>query len=264
MTDAAGEKYILQSVANALDILDLLTDAEELSVPEISEIMGLSRSSVFRLLSTLENRRFVRKTDQAKYRLGIKLTAMGNVVQNRMEIVQYAHSHMLELSRICGETCNLAIWDSDTKVRFVDRVLNSQSIRTDSWIGSTSYAHLLGSGKALLAFASPAQQEAYCAAADFTPQTERSILTPSQLRVELENIRARGYATDNCEAEDGLFCIGAPVFDGNGKAVAAISISGPESRMRKNEERCVALVCQTAKDISYSIRSGPPHNPLLH
>lgn len=264
MTDDSGGKYILQSVANALDILDLLTDVEELSVPEIADAMGLSRSSVFRLLSTLENRRFVRKTNQAKYRLGIKLTAMGNIVQNRMEIVQYAHSHMLELSRLSGETCNLAIWDSDTKIRFVDRVLNSQSIRTDTRIGSTIYAHLLGSGKALLAFAAPAQQEAYYSAADFTPHTERSILTPSQLRVELENIRARGYAFDNCEAEDGLFCIGAPVFDGNGKAVAAISISGPESRMRKNEERCIALLRQTARDITYSICSGPPRNPLLH
>lgn len=264
MTTPSTDKYILQSVANSLDILDLLAENEELSVPEIAKMLELSKSSVFRLLSTLESRRYVRKTEYAKYRLGIKFTAIGNIVKNRIEIVQYAHSHMLDLSRLSGESSNLTIWDTDTNVRFVDRVLNSQSMRTATWVGSTNYAHVLGSGKALLAFASPQHQEKYMESADFSPRTDNSILTPAQLRAELERIRERGYAFDNCEAEDGLFCIGAPIFDSTGNAVAAISVSGPESRMRKNEDRLISLVCQTAKDISYSIRSGPPHDPLLH
>ena len=71
-----NDKYILQSVASALDILDLLTSNEELSVPEIAKRTGLSKSSVFRLLATLEDRRYVRKTGTAKYRLDIKLAAM--------------------------------------------------------------------------------------------------------------------------------------------------------------------------------------------
>ena len=264
MNSDNNEKYILQSVANALDILDILTDNDELSVAEIAEKLGLSRSSVFRLVATLESRRFVRKTKTARYRLGIKFTAMGNIVQNRMEIVQYAHSSMLDLSRISGETCNLAIWDTDVYVRFVDRVLNSRSMRTDTWVGSVSYAHLLGSGKALLAFSCPQKQEIYLDKADYTPHTARSIITPAQLRNELKLIRERGYAFDDCEAEDGLFCIGAPIFDGSGEAIASVSLSGPENRMKKNEAHFIALVVQTAKDISNSIHSGPPTEPLLH
>lgn len=264
MNSNDGDKYILQSVANALSILDLLTDHEELNVQDIAQMTGLSRSSAFRLLCTLESKRFVHKTANLKYRLGIKFTAMGNIVQNRMEIVQYAHPHMLELSLVSGETCNLSIWDTSTQIRFVDRVLNTQSMRTDTWIGSIRYAHYLAGGKSLLAFAGEDFQKNYFENADFTPQTENSILTPSQLKIELQKIREQGYSFDNEEAEDGLFCVGAPIFDGNNQAVAAISISGPVNRVKKNLDRNIAQVKQIAADISYSIRLGPPVKPLLH
>lgn len=247
-------KYILQSVANALDILDLLTANEELSVPEVARMTGLGKSSVFRLLATLEDRHFVRKTDAAKYRLDIKLSSMGNVVLNRMEIIQYAHPHLMELTRVSGETSHMAIWDRGTNVRFIDKVLSPSTIRTDSWVGFCRAAHLLACGKALLAYQSKEFQQNYMALADFSPLTANTIVTAAQLYAELDRIRQDGYAMDREESEVGLTCFAAPIQDSTNSIIAAISISGPTQRMQENSQRNIALVKQTALDISNSIR----------
>ena len=249
-----NEKYILQSVANALDILDLLTSHEELSVPEISRMTGLGKSSVFRLLATLTDRRFVRKTEAAGYRLDIKLAAMGNVVLGRMEIIRYAHPHLLELTRVAGETSHMVIWDRGTSVRFVDKVLSTSTIHTDSSIGFCRSAHLLACGKVLLAYQSEEFQQAYMRMADFSPMTQNTIVTEAQLYAELEKIRDYGYGCDLEESEEGLTCFAAPVCDLTGAVVAAISISGPSQRMVANKEKNIALIRQTAKDISNALR----------
>jgi IclR family KDG regulon transcriptional repressor len=251
--DGANDKYILQSVGNALDILDLLTEHEELSVPEVSRLTGLGKSSVFRLLATLESRNYVRKTENAKYRLDIKLTAMGNTVLNRMEIINYAHPHLMELTRVSGETSHLVIWDRGTNVRFVDKVLSSSMIRMDSWVGFCRTAHLLGSGKALLAFQSEQFRRTYMNMVDFSPMTPNSIVTAARLEEVLAQIREQGYACDDEESEIGLYCLAAPIRDMNGDVVAAVSISGPAERMKENRDKNIALVKQTALDITRSI-----------
>lgn len=254
---AENEKYILQSVANALDILDLLTAYEELSVPEIAKKSGLSKSSVFRLLATLEDRRFVSKTENARYRLDIKLVAIGTVVRNRMEIIRYAHPHLIELTKISGETSHLVIWDRGTNVRFIDKVISTSTIHTDSRVGFCRAAHLLGCGKVLLAYKSQKFQQAYMDMADFTPLTPNTIVDADRLRTELERIQRNGYACDMEESEQGLVCFAAPVRDFTGNVVAAISISGPAQRMLENQARNLNLIQQTARDISHTI--ADPH-----
>lgn len=247
-------QYILQSVANALDILDLLTSHEELSVPEVSRLLGLGKSSVFRLLATLEDRHFVRKTDSAKYRLGMKLASMGNTVLNRMEIIQYAHPYLMEMTRLSGETTNLVVWDRGTKVRFVDRVLSSHAIRMDSSIGSTQDAHVVACGKVLLAYQPKEFQDAYVNSVVFKQLTPYSIMTAEALYKELERIVRVGHAADKEESELGLSCIAAPIFDSSDTVIAAISISGPIQRIGENRQKNSALVKKIAMDISAAMR----------
>lgn len=251
--ETVKDKYILQSVANAFDIIDLLTKHEELSIQEIADEMKLSRSSVFRLLCTMESRYFVRRSEGTNYRLGLKLTDIGSVVHNRMEIVSVAHRHMCELAQAVSESVNLTIFDDDTHIRFADRVTISRSIPTQTWIGATLETHLSAGGKVLLSFSQPEVLEQYIAKAQFLPVTETSILTSAQLRAEVEQIRENGFAINNEEVEEGLYSVAVPIFGSEGVAIAALSVIGPVGRMKKNQEMIIPYLRQTAADISRDV-----------
>ena len=114
--DAVNEKtdkYILQSVANTLDILDLLGKHGELTVPELSTLTGWSRSSIFRMLATLEAKKYVRKTADAKYSLDVKLISLGNAVTGRLEVIQFGHPFLTELTANTGETSHMGVLDRE-------------------------------------------------------------------------------------------------------------------------------------------------------
>ena len=248
------EKYILQSVANTLDILDLLGQYEELSVPEISSITGMSKSSVFRMLATLENRNFIKKSEDAKYRLGLKLNTLGRFAMDHMDIIRYGHPYLVELTSQTGETSHMAVLDQDIFVRFVDKVLSLTTIRTDSTIGFRRRAHLVACGKVLLAYQSPKEIETYIKNVSFEPMTEFSIPNGDKLLEELSLIRRQGFAFDRQESEYGLFCIAAPVFDNMGIIAAAISVSGPMERMTRNIDNILPQLIRTASHISHTIQ----------
>jgi IclR family KDG regulon transcriptional repressor len=145
-------KYILQSVDNALAILQLLCHYEELNVTEIAHYMHMGKSTAFRLLATLEGRSFVDKIENSKYRLGIKLASIGGIVLNRMEIIRVAHPFLVKLTEQSVETSHLVILYNNTKVQFIDKVSSPSTIRMESRIGLVRSAHVIGTGKVLLAF----------------------------------------------------------------------------------------------------------------
>lgn len=244
------DKYLLQSVANALDVLDLLQEYDSLSVPEIAEKTGLTRSSVFRILATLEYKKYVRKNTSAKYGLGTKLISMGNTVSERMDVIQIGHPYLMEMTAQTGETSHMGILYGATQVRFIDKVLSTSTIRMDSLIGLGRRAHLVSCGKILLAHQTPEFLDAYMKTVSFEPMTEYSISSPDALYSELERAKSDGYALDREESEIGLVCVAAPILDANRKAIAAISASGPAERMRANMNRNIEIVKETARKIS--------------
>ena len=247
------DKYILQSVANTLDLLDLLGKHGELTVPELSSLTGLSRSSVFRMLATLESKKYVQKSADAKYCLGVKPITLGSAAMSRLVVARYGHPFLVELTAKTGETSHMAVLEQDIYVRFVDKVVSQSTIHMDSAIGFRRRAHFVGCGKVLLAFQAESYVDAYINTVSFEPMTEYSLPNGDALRRELAIIKRQGYALDQEEGEYGLFCIAAPVFDSNGKAVAAISISGPTERMKRNLEAKCALVVETAARLSRSM-----------
>ena len=253
--DKINDKYILQSVANTLDVLDLLGKHGELTVPELSSMTGWSRSSLFRMLATLEAKEYVRKTADAKYSLDVKLISLGNAVTGRLEVIQFGHPFLAELTAVTGETSHMAVLDREIYVRLVDKVISSSSVYMDSIIGLRRKAHLVGCGKVLLAYQSPAEIEAYIHSVNFEPMTDYSITSGNELRRELAMIREQGYGFDREESEYGLFCIAAPIRDANDLVVAAISISGPAERMKRNLDRNLAELRRAAEKISASMRT---------
>ena len=101
------EKYILTSVDNTLSLLNLFFDYEELSVNDAAKLLGLSRSTVFRFMVTLENRGFLSKTDHATYRLGLNMFSLGMLAYNRMELAALIHPTCQDIARQTGETSHL-------------------------------------------------------------------------------------------------------------------------------------------------------------
>ncbi|MCF0137564.1 MAG: IclR family transcriptional regulator [Oscillospiraceae bacterium] len=246
-------RYILSSVDSALTILNLFLEYEELSANEIAKLIGVSRSTAFRFMVTLENRGFVTKTDAGKYRLGLNMFSLGMLAYNRMELVSLVHPLLTEMAQISGETCHASIIDDGRHVLFIDRVLGSSFLKMDTAIGYRLPAHCTATGKAILAYQSEQSVSGYIRRVDFTQVTSKSIKNAESLRVLLEEVRSRGYACDNEEAELGLTCYAVPLLDSSGHAYAAISISGPTTRMEANCEHHVKLLHSAVRKISRTI-----------
>ena len=106
---APDDRYILSSVDSALSILNLFYEHEELGASEVGKRMGMSRSTAFRFMVTLERRGYVTKTTGGKYRLGLNLFSLGMVAYNRMELVSLVHPYLVQMAEESGETCHVAI-----------------------------------------------------------------------------------------------------------------------------------------------------------
>lgn len=250
--DNQQNKYILQSVDNALAIIDLLCEYEELGVSEIGKLLNLGKSTAFRLVTTLQNKNYVYKDENSKYRLSPKFLAISDIVSDRMEIINKVHPYLVELANYSGETSHLGIWYSKTQVTFIDKVTGKNSIRMSSMIGSNKIAHSTSLGKALLAFSDSRDLEYYAETVSYDLYTEKSIKNKEELLNNIHQIQANGYSVDDEEAEIGLVCYSAPIIVRN-KAIAAISVSGPTSRMNPRKEELTTMLKNTASEISKSI-----------
>lgn len=246
--------YILSSVDHALQIMDLLHKRSGIGVVEIAKEIGIGKSSAFRLLATLESREFVKKDAHSKYRLGFKFVQYSAVVLERFDIIQAAHPFLEDLCNSVGETAHLVVWDDDETVRFIDKVLSTAALRMDSYVGRAMPAYATSTGKVLLAHKSDVFIQQYLENVTITPFTENTCKTTKQLSGQLSAIRNKGYGVDSEEYEIGLTCYAAPVFDRDGKAIAAISASGPSWRVTANNKRIIEKLKNIAAEISDVLR----------
>ncbi|MGE1062151.1 IclR family transcriptional regulator [Megasphaera paucivorans] len=252
MAEKKDRKYILQSVENALSILDLLCEHQELSVNEVAKYMGLGKSTAFRLLTTLCYKNFVVKDDKAYYSLSVKFAGIWKIISDRSMLIQQIHPFLVNLSAKTGETSHLVIWNSDSEIIFIDKVIAPATIRMDSMVGLTRLAHTTGTGKVLLANSTQLFINQYLSTTPFIKMTPYTISSKETLLSELENVRQQGYSCDNEESEVGLTCFSVPIFSMN-KAIAAISTSGPTHRMNTKKEMLIQSLKSIAKNIEISI-----------
>ena len=136
------EKYILTSVDNTLSLLNLFFDYEELSVNDAAKLLGLSRSTVFRFMVTLENRGFLSKTDHATYRLGLNMFSLGMLAYNRMELAALIHPYLQDIARQTGETSHLGIVDDGIHIMFIDRALGTSQLKMETALGYRQLARI--------------------------------------------------------------------------------------------------------------------------
>lgn len=221
----------VSTLAKAIEILDIVAAAPHgISLAELALRLQMPKSTVHRLATALCRANFLRKnTSRSVFQLGLRLTELGEIALERLELRDIARPLLLRLAYDLGETAHMAIVENGRAV-YVEKVDMPNMIRMYSAIGRTVPLHCTGVGKALLAFSPPEFQETIIAGG-LERHSPKTICEPDLLRAELSAIRERGFAYDLEEIALGLHCVGAPVFNHQHVCVAAVSVAGPMQRL---------------------------------
>lgn len=242
----------IKSVVKALKIIEILAENNrELALHEIAEKLGIPKSTVHGLISTLYDFGYIDQSPfTGKYKLGLRLFELGNIVASRLDLRTVAAPYIQKLVDTMGETVHLTILDKG-EVLYIDKREGHQSIRIVSQVGMRLPAHCTGVGKVLLAFLPSSEVKKIISTKGLPRFTKNTITDPDVFEAELAKIRIQGYAIDNEEIMDGLRCVAAPIRDHSGKVCAAISISGPVSRLEGERlNLAIRLITETAEEIS--------------
>lgn len=239
-TEARPREGGVQSVERALDILEFVSRSEgELGVSEIGAATGLSTGTAHRLLATLGSRGYVhRNKETRRYALGLKSLTMATVTRERVAVT--SRPFLEELAQVSQETANLAILEGSSTMYIEQAAPPTRMLRIFTEPGNRISLHACGSGKVLLAYQPSRLGEVLLERLDLVRYTASTITDTGQLRSELQQIRRQGYAVDYGEQEDGVRCLAAPVFGADGEIFAAMSLSGPSSRLES--QRAESLI----------------------
>lgn len=218
------------SFQKAIDVLECFdAQAPLLGITDLSLRLSLPKSTTQRIINNLRYRGFVEQdAATAKYRLGVKLFELGTRAVRQMDLPVRARPHLQTLTSATGETSTLAILYG-CEVLYIERVESSRMVRA-STIGSRMPLHCTAVGKILLTALSDEELEELIRTTGLVPRTAKSITDAHTLKEHLVQARSRGYIVDHEEFEDGLVCIGAPVFNYASDLIAALGISAPLMR----------------------------------
>jgi len=247
--------YRVQVLDRMLNILDVLAQSDsDLGPSELGEKLSLHRSTTHRLLKVLERHQLIRKSPvEGKYGLGIKLFELGNRVVSQFDLGTRSQPFLRRLVDATGETAHVCVLN-DAEMVSVANVEGPWTVRTPSTVGRRTPLHCTSVGKVLLAHLPKSEQSRLLDRLTLTRRTRRTIVTRAALEAELERVRRRGFGMDNEEIEDGLRCIGTPVFNHLGYVTAAISVAGPVFRMtRQRVPEIVRAVKAAGRDLSHDI-----------
>lgn len=236
----------IQSVLRATRILRAFSSRKsELGVSELSRLTGLHKTTVYRLLVTLEQESFVRHSpDNDKYKLGPALIQLGRLALDGIDLVKQALPHMRAVVDETDESVMLEIWDED-RALVIASVDGRRLSRVNAGVGSRMPAHSTAGGKVLLAFL-PGEEIDRVIARGLKRYTQNTITDRESLLIELEKVRARGIAFDCEELDIGTCAISAPIFDHSGRVAAAITVAGPTQRLHVGKEDDIAELVQRA------------------
>lgn len=220
------EKRTVRAVERALDVLLCFSSKPQWGLSEIASQVGLHKSTVFRLLATLEDRGFViRDAATEKYHLGFRILELSAHFSREDDLSVVLLPEMERLRDELDETVSLYVRDRAERVR-IQAVQSGQAIRRVATVGARLPLSVGASSKVLLAFADPAVRSEAMADPSWPDTVDKAKFVR-----QLDSILASGYATSFEEREPGAAAVSAPIFNRSGKLVAALAVSGPSNRL---------------------------------
>lgn len=232
-------------------LLDALAGhAEPVNLKQLAAETRLHPSTAHRILAVMVESRLIDRIEPGAYRLGIRLLELGNLVKSRIDIRQEALPFMQSLQQQLGETVHLSLRHDDEMV-YIERTAGYNSMmRVVQVIGARAPLHITAVGKVFLAEDGPEKATLYAKRTGLPKYTGNTLSDPHLLAQELERVREQGYAIDNEEAEKGVSCIGAGIYNDEGRLVAGLSVSAPSDRL---DRAWAVQVRETAENISRAI-----------
>jgi DNA-binding IclR family transcriptional regulator len=246
-------KYSVPVVRSTFRILEELARSEPLGLKEITQNTGIAKSTVFRILNTLVHMGYVIRDADRYYRISPVLGRLVNEEASNDALRRLALPIMLELRDRYGETVNLGVQQFD-KVTYIEVVPSEFALRLQESRGVSVPAHASALGKAILAFSPRNVVEQLIRSHHFEGITPNTITRSADLLAEIKRVRSAGFAFDRGEGSLLAVCIGAPILDDQGTAIAAMSISGPASRFNpKRDSPVIGSLLKATADLSRAL-----------
>ena len=227
----SGEPYQLHGLERAVSVLEVLSQSDiPLSLAQLCQRMDLHKSTAHRALMVLERSALIERTPENRFRLGLKLYELGNRAVEQIDLRTRVYPFFRKLAAQVGETVHLSVLQK-TSIVYLDKVEPNRRVCMSSKIGTSNPVYCTSMGKAMLAFQPEPVIEEIVSKIRYTRYTHKTLCSREKLLKSLERVRRRGYAIDDEEIELGVRCIGAPIFNEAHWAIAAVSVSGPTSRI---------------------------------
>jgi DNA-binding IclR family transcriptional regulator len=246
-------------IAKVLRILETLQGSSAgLGLKAICDLTGIHKSTAHRFLKHLGREGYLIRTEAGAYLIGPRLAQISAHGNQSATLQAVARPILWDLWRSTQETVNLAVLDQGT-VLYVDVIESPHEFRLSSRVGTRRSLHVTALGKALAAFLSTEHRHSILSAMTFQQATPKTIMNLVQFRQELQKVRRQGYAVDDEEAVQGARCVSAPILNATREAVAAVSVSGPVTRVTPNQVAALArAVMAAAGAISAAMGFSPP------
>jgi IclR family KDG regulon transcriptional repressor len=247
------ERYKVRVLDRTISILSALADGKPHTLTELSTAVAINSSTTFRILATLAYHNYVERDEQnGAYRLGLACLELARAYLEGNDMRRVALPELETLRDDTKETVHLAVLDG-MEVVYLEKLHGLHAIGImSSRVGGHAPAYCTGVGKVLLAAVDPELVWDFFEQTGLHRFTDATIQSVEQLLHHLEQVLRQGYAFDRGEHEAEVRCVAAPIFDISGKVVAAISVSGPASRMEPLEaqQELINRTQQTAQTIS--------------
>ncbi|MEA3082933.1 MAG: IclR family transcriptional regulator, regulon repressor [Paraburkholderia sp.] len=252
------------SVGRVFAILGAIGDSGQIGISELSQKLGMSKTTVHRVIQTLKALGYVtQEIETERYRLTIRLFELGAKALESVDLVREADLEMRRIGQVTREAVHLGAFDEDAII-YIHKIDADYGLRMQSRIGRRNPLHSTAIGKVLLAWMDPAEAREVLSHVEFRKSTQKTLASADAVLSILPRVREQGYGEDNEEQEEGLQCLAVPVFDRLGRVIAGLSISFPTMRCGADtKSHYVALLKQSGLAIStrlgYRDASAPEH-----